>query len=153
MKSRWPGFLLIAVILVFWEVASAANFIDPVAFPRISLIGNALYENVINGELPSQMLVSVARIFSGFAIAVAVAVPLGSAHGDGAIRLPPHGADHRAFAAGPKLGLYPCCDLFLGIGNEMKVFVVFLACLFPYSQYVWRCMWRGSDFGGYRSHL
>ena len=38
MTRRWPGFLLIAVLLVLWEYASAAKLIDPVSMPRISII-------------------------------------------------------------------------------------------------------------------
>ena len=34
MARRWPGFLLIVVLLLLWEVASAQNWIDPVSMPQ-----------------------------------------------------------------------------------------------------------------------
>ena len=38
MTKRWPGFLLIVVVLLLWELASAQKWIDPVSMPRVSAI-------------------------------------------------------------------------------------------------------------------
>lgn len=131
MTRRWPGFLLIAVLLVAWEFCSYENLVDPVSIPRVSLIFSSWLSSVTHGELLQQLLPSLGRIFLGFGLAVAVAVPLGLAMGSIAFvyrLLEPVTEFVRPI---PAAAYIPVAILFLGIGNEMKVFVVFLACLFP----------------------
>lgn len=132
MIRRWPGFLLIAVLLILWEVASARSWIDPVTFPRISVIFASWFKAVTgSGALLAQLLPSLGRIFGGFVLAVVVAVPLGLIMGTVPLvyrLLEPITEFIRPI---PSSAYIPVAILFLGIGNEMKVFVIFLACLFP----------------------
>jgi ABC-type nitrate/sulfonate/bicarbonate transport system permease component len=131
MSARWPGFVLVALLLVLWELASASQLVDPISVPRVSVIFAAWAASALHGELLSQLLASLGRIAAGFALAAAVAVPLGLAMGS--IRfvyrlLEPVTELVRPI---PPAAYIPVAILFLGIGSEMKVFVVFLACLFP----------------------
>ena len=132
MKKRWPGFLLIVVLLLAWEYASANKLIDPVTFPRVSIIFASWMKAMMGtGELMRQLLPSLGRIFAGFALAVLVGVPLGLLMGTMAIvyrLLEPITEFIRPI---PSSAYIPVAILFLGIGNEMKVFVIFLACMFP----------------------
>ena len=131
MTKRWPGFLLIAVLLLAWEYCSAAKLIDPVSFPRVSLIFVSWFKGLDGGSLLAQLLPSLGRIFAGFALAVVVAVPLGLLMGSIPFvyqLLEPITEFVRPI---PTSAYIPVAILLLGIGNEMKVFVVFLACLFP----------------------
>ena len=132
MKKRWPGFLLIAVLLLLWEVASANGWIDSVTFPRVSVIF-ASWIGAITGKgtLIVQLLPSLGRIFGGFVLAVIVAVPLGLLMGTVPLvyrLLEPITEFIRPI---PSSAYIPVAILFLGIGNEMKIFVIFLACTFP----------------------
>jgi len=131
MKKRLPGFLLILLILFLWEVASAQAWIDPVSLPRVSTIFVSWYESIVHGDLLKQLLPSLARIFSGFFLATAIAIPLGLLMGTipAVYRLlEPVTEFVRPI---PSSAYIPVAILFLGIGNEMKIFIVFLACLFP----------------------
>jgi ABC-type nitrate/sulfonate/bicarbonate transport system permease component len=131
VKRRWPGFLLFALILVAWEVSSALKLIDPISFPRVSLILASWAQSLTHGALLAQLLPSLGRIFAGFALAVVVAVPLGLLMGSISLvyrLLEPLTEFIRPI---PSSAYIPIAILFLGIGNEMKIFVVFLACLFP----------------------
>ncbi len=131
MKKRWPGFVLFLVILVAWEIASAANLVDQVSVPRVSAILGAWVASVRDGQLPAALAPSLGRIFAGFALAGVVAVPLGLLMGSIALiyrLLEPLTEFIRPI---PAAAYIPVAILFLGIGNEMKIFVVFLACLFP----------------------
>ena len=70
-------------------------------------------------------------MFAGFGLAVVVAVPLGLLMGTISLcyrLLEPITEFIRPI---PAAAYIPVAILFLGIGNEMKIFVVFLACLFP----------------------
>jgi ABC-type nitrate/sulfonate/bicarbonate transport system permease component len=131
MKKRWPGFLLIIVLLLLWEVASSLKMIDPVTFPKVSLILSSWLDSLISGALLQQLLPSLGRIFTGFCIAVIVAIPLGLLMGTIPFvyrLLEPITEIIRPI---PSSAYIPVAILFLGIGNEMKVFVITLACLFP----------------------
>ena len=131
MTKRWPGFLLIAVLLVAWEFCLVAKLIDPVSFPQVSLIFVAWFKGLAGGGLLVELLPSLGRIFAGFALAVVVAVPLGLLMGSISFvyqLLEPITEFIRPI---PTSAYIPVAILLLGIGNEMKIFVVFLACLFP----------------------
>jgi ABC-type nitrate/sulfonate/bicarbonate transport system permease component len=131
VRKRWPGFVLFLLILVAWEYASANNLVDQVSVPRVSDIVTSWIASMKNGQLLAALVPSLGRIFSGFGLAVVVAVPLGLAMGSiGLIYrlLEPLTEFIRPI---PAAAYIPVAILFLGIGNEMKVFVVFLACLFP----------------------
>jgi ABC-type nitrate/sulfonate/bicarbonate transport system permease component len=131
MTKRWPGFALIVIILVAWELASDLKLVDPVAFPAASRIFASWVETLRNGEIPSQLLPSLVRIFSGFGLAVLVAVPVGLLMGTISFvyrLLEPLTEFIRPI---PSSAYIPIAILFLGIGDRMKIFVVFLACFFP----------------------
>jgi ABC-type nitrate/sulfonate/bicarbonate transport system permease component len=83
------------------------------------------------GELLKQLLPSLGRIFAGFGLAVLIAIPLGLLMGTIPFvyrLLEPITEIVRPI---PSSAYIPVAILFLGIGNEMKIFVIFLACLFP----------------------
>jgi ABC-type nitrate/sulfonate/bicarbonate transport system permease component len=83
------------------------------------------------GELTRQLMPSMGRIFAGFGLAAIVAVPLGLLMGTIPMvyrLLEPITEFIRPI---PSSAYIPVAILFLGIGNEMKIFVIFLACMFP----------------------
>ncbi len=131
MIRRWPGFILIALILVMWEIASRNAWIDTVTFPPVSDILTLWAESIYGGALMHEVLPTLARVFGGFALAVAVAVPVGLLMGTVPLvyrLLEPITEFVRPI---PASAYIPVAILILGIGNEMKVFVVFMACSFP----------------------
>jgi len=132
MTKRWPGFVLIAIILLAWQTASTLQWIDPLTLPPVSTIFTSWLKVMsASGALLKQLMPSLGRISSGFVLAVLVAVPLGLAMGTIPIAyrlLEPITEFIRPI---PSSAYIPVAILFLGIGNEMKVFVIFLACLFP----------------------
>jgi ABC-type nitrate/sulfonate/bicarbonate transport system permease component len=131
MKKRWPGILLFALLLLAWEIASALKLVDPVSIPRVSVILASWVDSLRNGQLLNALLPSLGRIFAGFGLAALVAVPLGLLMGSISLfyrLLEPITEFIRPI---PAAAYIPVAILFLGIGNGMKVFVVFLACLFP----------------------
>lgn len=129
--NRLPGFLLIFAILIVWEFASAYHLINPVAFPRVSAVVQAWGEGIATGVIPAQLISSLGRIFAGFGLAVVVAIPLGLLMATIPFvyrLLEPLTEFLRPI---PSSAYIPAAILFLGIGDTMKIFVVFLACLFP----------------------
>jgi NitT/TauT family transport system permease protein/sulfonate transport system permease protein len=131
LKKRWTGFLLIVILLILWEVSSANGWVDSVSVPRVSAILTAWGTLITNGELFEQLLPSLGRVFSGFLLAVAFGIPIGILMGifPSVYRLlEPITEFMRPI---PASACIPIAILFLGKGDEMKVFVIFLSCLFP----------------------
>jgi len=131
MRKRWPGFVFFAGVLLTWQVLSATNLVDPVVLPRVSAIINALVNDFANGELPRQLLPTLWRVFAGFSLAALIAVPLGLLMGTVPFvyrLLEPTTEFMRPI---PSSAYIPVAILFLGIENEMKIFVVILSCVFP----------------------
>jgi ABC-type nitrate/sulfonate/bicarbonate transport system permease component len=131
MRKRWPGFVFFGGILLTWQVLSATNLVDPVVLPRVSSIISALVNDFANGELPRQLLPTLWRVFAGFSLAALIAVPLGLLMGTVPFvyrLLEPTTEFMRPI---PSSAYIPVAILFLGIENEMKIFVVILSCIFP----------------------
>jgi ABC-type nitrate/sulfonate/bicarbonate transport system permease component len=131
VSKRAPGFVLIAVLLVLWELSSAEGLVDPVSVPRVSAIFTSWFQSIVGGELFIQLVPTLWRIAVGFALAVVVAIPLGLLMGSIPFvyrLLEPITEFVRPI---PSSAYIPVAILFLGIGDEMKIFVIFVGCLFP----------------------
>jgi ABC-type nitrate/sulfonate/bicarbonate transport system permease component len=131
MAKRWPGFLLIVMILLMWEYASAQRWIDPVSMPRVSTIASSWLHSIAGGTLLQSLGPTLARIGVGFGLAALVAIPLGLLMGSVPFVYRLFEPITEFIRPIPSSAYIPVAILFLGIDNEMKIFVVFLACLFP----------------------
>ncbi len=131
MKRRLPGLLLILAILAIWEISARMHWVDVVTLPPVSTIFESWADTILGGQLPEQLGPSLYRIFSGFFLSVLVAVPLGLLMGTVPFiyrLLEPLTEFVRPI---PSSAYIPVAILFLGIGNQMKIFIIFLSCLFP----------------------
>jgi len=131
MFKRWPGFLLILVLLALWQAASRNQWIDPLTMPAITDIFRSWLTAARDHSLLGDLGSTLVRIAWGFGLSVLVGVPVGIAMGS--IRflyvlLEPITELVRPI---PSSAYIPVAILFLGIDDEMKVFVIFLASFFP----------------------
>jgi ABC-type nitrate/sulfonate/bicarbonate transport system permease component len=131
MAKRWPGFLLIIGILLLWEIASARQWIDPVSMPRVSNILSSWARATESGTLLQSLAPTLWRIAVGFGLAALVAVPFGLLMGSVPFIYRLFEPITEFLRPIPSSAYIPVAILFLGIDNEMKIFVVFFACLFP----------------------
>ncbi len=131
MRARLPGFALIAALLALWELASATGLVDTVSIPRVSTILASWAETIADGELPRQLGPTLWRLFSGFLLATLVAVPLGLLMGTVPFAYRLLEPITEIIRPIPSSAYIPVAILLLGIGNEMKIFVIFIACVFP----------------------
>src|SRR6202012_1410599 len=131
LKNRLPGLLLILVILGVWEISSMNRWVDAVDLPRVSTIFLSWFHSIVGGSLLKQLFPSLERIFAGFFIATAIAVPLGLLMGTVPFiyrLLEPLTEFIRPI---PSSAYIPIAILFLGIDDAMKIFIVTLGCFFP----------------------
>jgi ABC-type nitrate/sulfonate/bicarbonate transport system permease component len=130
-NTRAIGVLFIAMLLLLWEIGAASEIFPPMSFPRISSIMSTWWQLVISGELLGEVLPSLWRMFAGYFIGVVTGVLLGLMMGY--IRffynlLEPITEVLRPI---PSPAYLPIVILFLGIDDEMKIFMVAFASLFP----------------------
>ncbi|MFJ1866238.1 ABC transporter permease subunit [Streptomyces sp. NPDC088097] len=134
--GRWLSSALlrsaaIIVLLLIWEAAPRLGLVDATFLPPFSEVARAWWELLGDGQLGEHTRASLTRSFGGFAIAVAVAVPLGLLIGwyrPVAAFLGPLLELFRNTAA---LALLPVFVLLLGIGETSKVSIVVYACVWP----------------------
>lgn len=69
------------VLIAVWWLATKLGLVDPMFLPSPEAVVGALVEQSGNGELWSDIAVSVYRIFVGFVLATVLAVPIGTLMG------------------------------------------------------------------------
>lgn len=131
MRLRWPGFALVAAALVLWELGSALGWVDTVSVPRVSTIVASGWQALASGSLPAQLAPSLRRIGIGLGLAIAIGVPLGLLMGVNRLAYRVLEPITELIRPIPSSAYIPVAILFLGLGDQMKVFVITLACLFP----------------------
>src|SRR5476649_871090 len=76
--ARWfRSSIAILVFLGLWEVLPRLGWVDSTFLPPFSEVLRALAGMLATGELQAHLFASGARALAGFAIAIAVGVPLG----------------------------------------------------------------------------
>lgn len=130
-NTRLLGIAFIALLLILWEVAAINAIFPPMSFPRVSSILVTWWQLVVSGELPAEVLPSLWRMFAGYFIGAVVGVSLGLLMGY--VRffynlLEPITEVLRPI---PSPAYLPIMILFLGIDDEMKIFMIAFATTFP----------------------
>lgn len=129
-RSAMLGGATMAIFLVIWEMAPALGLVKPLftsSPSRIVVAGQWLFANGFWYDI----WVSFSEFVLGFGLAVAVGAPLGVILG----WFPTLRAMFEPFVISlysvPRVALLPLIILWLGIGIESKVAVVFLGAVFP----------------------
>jgi ABC-type nitrate/sulfonate/bicarbonate transport system permease component len=129
LRARSVASVLTAIVL--WEAASRAGLASPLFLPAFTTVMVQWWTVLIDGTLPSDLMISLFRAFAGLFAAVVVAVPLGIAMArsrlvhwmfDPIIAL--------AFPS-PKIAFLPIFILWFGIDSTSKILLVAFACVFP----------------------
>ncbi|MGW3648080.1 ABC transporter permease [Streptomyces sp. NPDC000878] len=131
--KRLPAAQLIGPVLflALWAAASAAGQLDPAAIPAPWTVLKTGVHLWTDGTLPTDILTSLRRASSGFAIGLTAGIVLALASGlsrvgetliDGTVQL------NRAI---PTLGLIPLFILWLGIGETFKVAIIAIVVYIP----------------------
>lgn len=119
------------LLLVIWEIASRTGLLSPetLTAPTTALVTG--YDMLADGTLMPHFLASAARAYTGLALGVFIGVALalisgltraGEALIDGIVQIK---------RAVPTLALIPLAIIWLGIGEAMKIFLIFTAVLVP----------------------
>lgn len=130
--SRFGGrWLSPVLLLLLWELGSRTGLIPERTLAAPSAVIGALLEMVISGELPSNLLVSFARVAAGLLIGVSLGVGLGLIAGlsrAGELAVDPLMQIKRTI---PALALTPLFIVWFGIGETPKVALIAFGTIFP----------------------
>ena len=124
------GLPLLLAFCLLWEIAPRLGWMNPIFFPPLTVVLQALWDLTLSGVLAENIGISLQRAGIGFALALAMAVPLGFLMGS-------YGKFERAtdFLVQTRrntsqFALLPVFVLILGIGKASKVAITFYAVVF-----------------------
>ncbi|OHV03842.1 ABC transporter permease [Mycobacterium talmoniae] len=132
-RSAWAAMRVVSpvALLVVWQLGSALGVIPQNVLPAPSLIAEAGWELLRDGQLADALRVSGARVAEGLLLGGLIGTGLGIAVGLSswfeAVADPPL----QMIRALPHLGLIPLFILWFGIGELPKVLLVALGVIFP----------------------
>ena len=131
------GVSLVSAGLMFaaWGIATHSGWIKPLFLPRPEAIWSAFQQSAagdIDGHtLWGHFAASVARVFTAFALAVAVAVPVGLSMGVSRVARGIFDPPIEFYRPLPPLAYLPLMVIWFGIGETSKIILLFLAILAP----------------------
>jgi NitT/TauT family transport system permease protein len=119
----------LAILIIAWEVAARAFF--PVyILPPPSLVGRTLLSVMRDGTLWQNLKVSLLRVFAGYFVAMALAIPLGVAAGWWKAFDHTIGSILELLRPLPALALIPLAIVWLGFGEVSKIALIAYASFF-----------------------
>ncbi|MGA2492693.1 MAG: ABC transporter permease subunit [Roseiarcus sp.] len=118
-----------------WWIASHSGWVKPLFLPKPEAIWGAFQQSLagdIDGHtLSGHFAASVARVFAAFALAVAVAVPVGLSMGVSRIARGIFDPPIEFYRPLPPLAYLPLMVIWFGIGETSKIILLFLAIFAP----------------------
>jgi ABC-type nitrate/sulfonate/bicarbonate transport system permease component len=129
LQARSVVSVLAAIVL--WEAAARAGLASPLFLPAFTMVIAEWWTVLIDGSLPSDLMISLFRAFAGLFAAVVIGVTVGIAMARSRVvhwMLDPVIA--LAFPS-PKIAFLPIFILWFGIDSVSKILLVAFACVFP----------------------
>lgn len=123
--------VLPAVILMFWILASAGAWVHPYLLPSPGKVIEATGKMLKDGSLANHLGISFIRVLLGFAVVLILAGPLAFCVHRWVWPRLLVGPTLEFLRAIPPLAAIPLLILWFGIGEESKLAVIVLASFFP----------------------
>lgn len=123
--------LLPVVIIVIWEIIVRFEIISASLFPSPITIVSSGWDLLVNGDLLSHIGISLARALTGMAIGGAIGFGLGVLNGLSKKSYIYLDTTIQMIRNIPHLALIPLVIVWIGIGEDAKIFLVVLGVLFP----------------------
>lgn len=124
-------FGLLLVLLVVWQVLSELGFIQPIILPPPSQIAIVFWDLMKSGVLLRHIGISVLRVLEGFGIAALLGLVLGMGIGLSQTLARMMDLIIQVIKPIPPIAWIPLAILWFGIGEQSKVFIIFLGAFFP----------------------
>jgi sulfonate transport system permease protein len=118
-------------VLVIWQAVCSAGIFTSVEVASPGQVWDAATQLWGTGDLQSNLLVSLRRVFEGLALGVAVGVFLAVLSGFWHLAEDLLDPVLQGARAVPILGLLPLFVIWFGVGETPKVYLIALGCVFP----------------------
>jgi ABC-type nitrate/sulfonate/bicarbonate transport system permease component len=128
--GRYAGWIALALVIGFWQLAGSAGWINPLFLPAPSGIARAIYQLAISGALWHHLSYSIMRIGTGWILGTLAGVIIGFAIGLSSLARGVGITFISALFPIPKIALLPLLILWLGIGEEPKIATIALGVFF-----------------------
>ena len=129
--TRLNGPIFLFVLMAVWEAVAQAEWVNSLIVPPVSKIFKIFFELIISGQIPMQILVSMKRAAAGYFLAAAVFIPLGIFMGLSQTVYRLCEVVVEMLRPVPPPVVIPVALLLFGLGDEMKIFVIFFSCAWP----------------------
>ena len=126
LKAIW-----IILALIIWESIARFSSVTNLAFPSLTLIGKALIESIISGEIINQMAFSLGLIILGLIISILLALIMSSLSIVNPIVENLVQTSISIFHPLPGIALLPLIILWIGTGSKAVVFIIIHSVLWP----------------------
>jgi ABC-type nitrate/sulfonate/bicarbonate transport system permease component len=143
--SRRAGWIALALVIAFWQLAGSAGWVNPLFLPAPLAIVRAIYQLAQSGALWKHLSYSIMRIGTGWILGTIAGVIVGFAIGLSSLARGVGITFISALFPIPKIALLPLLILWLGIGEEPRN-LIRMAQSFnvPFHAIVTRVIWPGA---------
>lgn len=124
-------YLVIAAVLLLWEVLVRLNGIQPIYLPAPSSILRYLVAMLLDGSLPYHLGVTFVRIMVGFLVAASSGILVGVVMGMSPLAARIVDPWIGALYPLPKISLIPLLIIWLGTGESYKIVISAVTAFFP----------------------
>ncbi|HXW68393.1 MAG TPA: ABC transporter permease [Dissulfurispiraceae bacterium] len=131
LKEVFQYMVLPLIILAVWQFLSYVGCFKPVTLPAPVRVARTFWELAASGDLARHIAVSILRVTEGFSIAAALALVLGIAIGLSSTMARLTDLMIQLIKPIPPIAWIPLAILWFGIGEEAKVYIIFLGAFFP----------------------
>jgi ABC-type nitrate/sulfonate/bicarbonate transport system permease component len=131
LREKLPGILLLAALLVLWELSVRLKWVVTPTWPAFSLVLQTFWQCIVDRTYLQVFGSSLERLAYGYVIATVLAVGIGVAMGVWRRMFLLFEPLVELLRPIPSPAYLPMAILFLGIDNTMKVFMVAFASFFP----------------------
>jgi NitT/TauT family transport system permease protein len=127
----------VLVLAAAYEISARSGVFAAALLPTLPTVGRTLVRMLLDGTMLGHVAGTMYRVMTGFALAIAIGLPLGILMG----RFRPVEQFFLPLASAlmpiPSLAWVPVFILWFGIGNTAAVLIVFYAALFPLLLNAW----------------
>ena len=128
--GRHSGWIALVLVIVLWQLAGSAGWINPLFLPAPSAIAVAIWRLAVSGALWHHLSYSIMRIGTGSILGTIAGVVVGFAIGLSSLARGVGITFISALFPIPKIALLPLLILWLGIGEEPKIATIALGVFF-----------------------
>lgn len=129
-KDLFSIIIFLAAFLALWQLFFNLEVWPKVSFPAPYQVLESFKSQLHDGSLPSNILVSLWRLFLGFLISITIGISVGLLM----VKFPIFGKTLNSFAVGlqsfPSIAWIPFAILFIGINDSAILFVVVMSSVF-----------------------